>query len=66
MKDLHGERSGTYYVDGVVKSLDADDFQAKLALLEGKWKATVPGFHEWFQEHRKVFLEERVIQSVRV
>ena len=66
MKDLYGERSGTYYVDGVVKSLDADDFQAKLAFLEGKWKATVPGFHEWFQEHRKVFLEERVIQSVRV
>ena len=66
MKDLHGERSGTYYVDGVVKSLDADDFQAKLAFLEGKWKATVPGFHEWFLEHQKVFFEERVIQSVRV
>ena len=66
MKDLYGERSGTYYVDGVVKSLDADDFQAKLAFLEGKWKATVPGFHEWFLKHGKVFFEERVIQSVRV
>ena len=66
LKDLYGERSGTYYEYGLAESLDADDFQAKLASLEGKWKTTVPGFHEWFLKHRKVLFEESVIQSVRI
>ena len=66
MKDLYGKRSGTYYEYGLVESLEADDFQAKLAFLEEKWKTTVPGFHEWFLKHRKVLFEESVIQSVRV
>ena len=66
MKDLYGERSGTYYEYGVAESLDTDDFQAKLVSLEGKWKTTVPELHEWFLKHRKVLFEESVIQSVRV
>ena len=51
LKDLYGERSGTYYIYGLAESLDADDFQAKLASLEQKWKTTVLGFHEWFLKH---------------
>ena len=66
MKDLCGERSGTYYEHGLPESLDGDDFQAKLASLVGKWKTTVPGFHEWFLNHRKVLFEESVVQSVHV
>ena len=66
MKDLCGERSGTYYEHGLPESLDGDDFQAKLASLVGKWKTTVPGFHEWFLSHRKVLFEESVVQSVHV
>ena len=42
LKDLYGERSSTYFEYGLAESLDADDFQAKLASLEGKWKTTVP------------------------
>ena len=66
MKDLYGERSATYYEYGLAESLDADDLQAKIASLEGKWKATVRGFHEWFLKHRVVLFEESVIQLVRV
>ena len=66
MKDLYGERSGTYYECGLAESLYADDFQAKFASLVGKWKTAVPGFHGWFLKHRKVLFEESVIQSVRV
>ena len=66
MKDLCGERSGTYHEHGLPESLDGDDFQAKLASLVGKWKTTVPGFHEWFLNHRKVLSEESVVQSVHV
>ena len=54
------------YENGQAESLDTDDFQAKLASLEGKWKTAVPGFHEWFLKHRKVLFEESVIRSVRV
>ena len=36
LKDLYGERSGTYYEYGLAQSLDADGFQAKLASLEEK------------------------------
>ena len=42
LKNLYGERSSTYFKYGLAESLDADDFQAKLASLEGKWKTTVP------------------------
>ena len=42
LKDLYGELSSTYFEYGLAESLDADDFQAKLASLEGKWKTTVP------------------------
>ena len=42
LKDLYGERSSTYFEYGLAESLDADDFQAKLASLEGKWKTTAP------------------------
>ena len=66
LKDLYGQRSGTYYEYGLVESLEADDFQAKSGFLEEKWKTTVPGFHECFLKHRKVLFEESVIQSVRV
>ena len=66
LKDLCVERSGTYHEYGLKESLDADDFQAKLASLERKWKTTVPGFHEWFLKHRKALFEESVTQSVRV
>ena len=63
---LNGKRNGTYYEYGLEESLDADDFQAKLASIEGKWKTKVPGFHEWFLKHRKVLFEGSVILSVRV
>ena len=55
MKDLYGERSGTYYEYGLAESLVAEYFQAKLAFLERKWKITVPGFHEWhsWDENRR-------------
>ena len=66
LKDLNGKRNGTYYEYGLEESLGPDDFQAKLASVEGKWKAKVPGFHEWFLKHRKVLFEGSVIQSVRV
>ena len=36
LKDLYGERSGTYYEYGLAQLLDADGFQAKLASLEEK------------------------------
>ena len=36
LKDLYGERSGTYYEYGLAQSLDADGFQVKLASLEEK------------------------------
>ena len=54
LKDLYGERIDSYYEYGLAELLDVDDFQAKLASLEEKWKTTVPGFHEWFLKHRKV------------
>ena len=63
-KDLYGEQSGTYYEYGLAESLDADNFQAKLPFLEEKWRTAVPGFHEWFLKHQKIFLEESMIQSV--
>ena len=37
----------------LAESLEVDDFQAKLDSLEGKWKTTVPGFHEWFPKASK-------------
>ena len=64
MKDLFGERSGAYYEYGLVESLDAENFQSKLASLEEKWKTTVPGFYEWFLKPQKVVFEESLIQSV--
>ena len=55
-----------YYEYGLAESLDVDDFQAKVASLEGKWKTTVPGFYQWFLKHRKVLFEESLIQSVPI
>ena len=66
LKHLYGERSGTYYEYGLAESLDVDNFQAKVASLEGEWKTTVPGFYEWFLKHRKVLFEESLIQSVPI
>ena len=66
LKDFFDEEIGTYYEYGLVESLDTDDFQAELASLQEKWKTTIPGVHEWFLKHQKVYLEESMIQSVRV
>ena len=48
---------------GLADSLDADNFQAKLASSEEKWKNRVPGFHEWFLKHWKFLFEESVIPT---
>ena len=66
LKALFDEEIGTCYEYALAESLDADDFQAELASLEEKWKTTIPGVHEWFLKNQKVYLEESMIQSVRV
>ena len=65
LKDMYGERQGTYYEYGLAESFDEDDFKAKLLSLREKWEAFVPGFYDWFQKNRSVLFVENVIQSAR-
>ena len=66
INNIYGSRVANFYEYGILEAIDPDDFNTKLDLLEDKWEALYPGFHQWFVRSRKSLLLESVIQSARL
>lgn len=65
LKDIYGERKGTWYEYGLAESSNEDDFIRKLNGLEQKWEAHCPGFYRWFCDQRVDRFINSVICSAR-
>ena len=46
IKDIYGSRVANFYEYGIVEAIDPDNFNTKLDLLENRWEALCPGFHQ--------------------
>ena len=50
---------------GLVDAVDFNVLHNRLQLLKSKYHDQVPGFYEWFVEHKLPAVESSMLQSVR-
>ena len=72
LDDVFGQRLGTTFKEGLVDSLDSDDFQCKLESLLSKWQnldtsssADMEGFLHWFMSNKVDMICNTMLHPIR-
>lgn len=71
LDDIFGCTQGSTLCEGLVDSSSEEEFDDKVAILEGKWNklkenhSLEAGFHQWFVKYKLSTMKSTMIKSVR-
>ena len=65
LREIYGDKKGTFYEFGLAEATDEEDFKVKVSSLKEKWNSLCPSFHQWFEANRSQKFIESVITTAR-
>ncbi|KAK3087353.1 hypothetical protein FSP39_004988 [Pinctada imbricata] len=64
LADIFGRSQGAIRENGLIDSMERDDFDGKLMQLKATWDCLVPGFHQWFVDYEADIFKLHLIRGI--